>query len=88
MPRPIADLEARTIHARLPDPALVIAHHISGKWAIERPDGSDRRYLSLDQAVGVARVLVDRGGHVIPGVPGGRRFDHLLRDDSDLVAAS
>ncbi|WP_158303269.1 HNH endonuclease [Prauserella endophytica] len=72
--RMVAD-DDRRVHIRLRDGREVVRYDRAGKWFVEFPEGR-RHLLKLSEAVEWA---FDKGAEVIFGVPGGARFDGLVR---------
>ena len=68
----------RAVHAAFPGLEEIVRYDRSGKWYIEPVDGK-RRQVGIGEAVARAQELQDRGGTIFLDLPGGGRFDHLVR---------
>lgn len=66
----------RRAHGTTADGGEIVRYDRAGKWYVEYPDGQPRRAVS----VGSAALLATRpGAEVRRGVPGGGRFDALIK---------
>ena len=65
----------RTVHAVTRDGCEVVRYDRAGKWFIESPHA--RRALTLREA---AIVATESGAEASLGLPGGSRFDALVRE--------
>lgn len=67
----------RTVHATLPDGAVLARYDRSGKWYLEHPEatGKKRQLVTLKRAVGLA--LTSNVVHL--NRPGGQMFDAAYR---------
>lgn len=68
----------RTVHATSRDGDEVVRYDRSGKYRLERADGT-RANLGLQTAVTEAMLFAVTGGTIYLGRPGGMRFDAEVR---------
>ena len=69
----------RTVHATGPGGRRIVRYNRAGKWYIEMP-GCRRQHRSINEAALVAALWVRTDqGQVHYGLPGGSRFDALIR---------
>lgn len=77
-------LDDRRVHARGKDGLEVVRYDRAGKWYLENPrPGSliPRRHVKISEAAKMARLLQKDGGTVFFKIPGGGRFDLLVRQN-------
>lgn len=75
----------RKVHAEDPAGEQIVRYDRAGKWYIELVEPSmhapARKQIDIGEAVDRAFELEDMGtGKIHLGLPGGRRFDHLVRE--------
>lgn len=69
----------RRVHAE--DPIHeVVRYERAGAWYLEHRGGTGRRErLTIAEAAGYAKAMERAGGRVHRGLPGGSRFDALVK---------
>ena len=71
--------DIRTVHARHDCGEEVVRYNRAGKWFIElvppAPSAPLRKRVGIGEAVCRARELLEQGGEVFFGRPGGQSFD-------------
>lgn len=68
----------RSVHASFPGLEDIVRYERAGSWYIELSSGKRRR-VTVAEAARRALELASMGGSVHLGLPGGGRFDQLVR---------
>lgn len=77
----------RRVHAFNADTELV-RYDRSGTWWIEPKDGRPRKRVTITEAVDAVMRWWQQGGSPVIGLPGGSRFDYLLRQRCEAAHGS